>query len=144
MSNIEAGYLKKGDYIFINNRPTRIVDMSYTRGSRHPAKICLLGIDVFTLKRYELVVKCTATVLQTFGTDMLQYPVMKRNEYDIVNIDDEFVHCIDESGKDYKIVIRQISIDSYEQLKRDHDNGCNIKVSVISHENEIKYMFTIV
>jgi translation initiation factor 5A len=65
----------------IKGRPCKVVSFSTAKTGKHgSAKAMVTGIDIFTSGKYEC----------TFSTgDMVDAPLLKRIEYNLINIDDE-------------------------------------------------------
>ena len=87
-----AGSLKKGSLVMIKGRPCKVVDFSTAKTGKHgSAKAMVTGIDIFTANKLEC----------TFSTgDNVDAPVVTKNEYTLINIDDEgFVSLMQDSGE---------------------------------------------
>ncbi|KAL9550022.1 hypothetical protein MBANPS3_004915 [Mucor bainieri] len=57
---VPCSTLKKGSYVVIQERPCKITDMSTSRKDEHGRiKIHLVGIDIFTGKKYEIMSSST-------------------------------------------------------------------------------------
>jgi translation elongation factor P/translation initiation factor 5A len=53
---VQAGNLKKGDFVCINGFPCKVVDISTSKTGKHGhAKANITALDVFTGKKYEEV-----------------------------------------------------------------------------------------
>lgn len=51
---MQCSALRKGGYVLIKDRPCKIVDMSTSKTGKHGhAKVNLVGIDIFTGRKYE-------------------------------------------------------------------------------------------
>ncbi len=69
---IQAGNIKKGAYAMLQGNPCRVVDMSTSKAGKHGhAKATIVGIDIFTGKKYED--SCPST-------HNMETPVVKKNE----------------------------------------------------------------
>ena len=91
IEKVQAGCLKKGDLVLIKEHPCRVVSMSTAKTGKHgSAKAMVCGIDIFTANKYEC----------TFGSgDMVDAPLVKRIEYNLINIDEEnYVTLLTDSG----------------------------------------------
>ena len=87
-----AGSLKKGSLVMIKGRPCKVVDFSTAKTGKHgSAKAMVTGIDIFTANKLEC----------TFSTgDNVDAPVVTKNEYTLINIDDEgFVSLMQDNGE---------------------------------------------
>ena len=86
----QASALRKGGHIIIKDRPCKIVDMSTSKTGKHGhAKVHLVATDIFTGKKYEDMSPSTHNV---------NVPNVKRNEYQVIDVDDEYVYMIDENS----------------------------------------------
>lgn len=51
---MQCSALRKGGYVLIKDRPCKVVDMSTSKTGKHGhAKVNLVGIDIFTGRKYE-------------------------------------------------------------------------------------------
>ena len=100
---IQAGSVKKGSHVVLKGFPCKVVDVSTSKTGKHGhAKANIVGLDIFTGKKYEDVSPTSHT---------LQQPVVNRAEYQLIDIDGEnFCTLMDEKG------------DTREDLKLDPDN----------------------
>ncbi|PHH52639.1 Eukaryotic translation initiation factor 5A-1 [Ceratocystis fimbriata CBS 114723] len=88
---MQCSALRKNGYVMIKQRPCKIVDMSTSKTGKHGhAKVHLVAIDIFTGKKLEEL--CPST-------HNMEVPIVKRSEWQLVNIDDdEYMGLIDDSG----------------------------------------------
>ena len=92
MEKVQAGTLHKGDLVMIKDHPCKVTEFSKAKPGKHgAAKAMLVGVDIFTGSKHEC----------TYGTgDMVDAPVTKRNEYTLINIEDDgFVSLLNDSGE---------------------------------------------
>merc|ERR1712212_432988 len=86
----QCSALRKNEFVVIKNRPCKIVEMSTSKTGKHGhAKVHLVALDVFTGKKYEDI--CPST-------HNMEVPVVTRNEYQVLDIEDEYVTLMDENG----------------------------------------------
>ena len=87
----EAGTIKKGGYMMIKDKPCKILNISVSKTGKHGhAKCNFLAVDIFTGK------KCEDMIPSTHGTSV---PIVTRNEWEILDINDEdFLTLINEGG----------------------------------------------
>lgn len=88
---VRAGKIKKGSFIEIDGHPCKVVDVSTSKTGKHGhAKASIVGLDIFTDKKYEVVSPTSHNVM---------VPVIKRVEYQLIDVDDEgYVSLMDEQG----------------------------------------------
>jgi translation initiation factor 5A len=79
-------------YIFLlKGFPCKIVDMSTSKTGKHGhAKVHLVGIDIFTGKKYEDL---------SPSTHNMDVPIVTKKEYQLLNItDDDYTSLLDDKG----------------------------------------------
>ncbi|CAI2380815.1 unnamed protein product [Moneuplotes crassus] len=88
---IEAGKLSKGSLVMINGNPCKVVKTSKAKPGKHgSAKMIVVAVGILNDKKVE----------QSFGTsDLLDAPIVKRVEYPLLGIDDEYLQLQDETGE---------------------------------------------
>jgi len=78
---IEAGAVRKGGFLVIKGRPTKVVDVSKAKVGKHGAAKChFVGIDIFNQKEYEQICPASAQLAE---------PIVTRTEYTLVDISDD-------------------------------------------------------
>ena len=89
---VEAGSLKKGDYVMLGDKPCKITGISHAKPGKHgSAKAIIKGQNLFDGK----------TVEKTYGTgDQVDAPIIKRQEYLLLNIDEDGqLSLLDDDGE---------------------------------------------
>jgi translation initiation factor 5A len=88
---MQCSALRKNGHVVIKGRPCKIVDMSTSKTGKHGhAKVHLVAIDIFTGKKLEDL---------SPSTHNMDVPVVKRNEYMLVDIsDDGFLNLMTSDG----------------------------------------------
>jgi translation initiation factor 5A len=85
----QCSSLRKNGFVLIKDRPCKIVEMSTSKTGKHGhAKVNLVGIDIFTQKKYEDICPSTHNMM---------VPVVVRKEYALLDVtDDGFCSLLDE------------------------------------------------
>ncbi|EGD74126.1 eukaryotic translation initiation factor 5A [Salpingoeca rosetta] len=88
---IQCSALRKGGHVMIKGHPCKIVDMSTSKTGKHGhAKVNMTGVDIFTGKKHEDM--CPST-------HNMNVPVIKRTDWQLIDIDGEFLTLMDENGE---------------------------------------------
>ncbi len=78
---VQAGNLKKGDFVCIKDHPCKIVDVSVSKTGKHGhAKCMIVALDIFTNKKLED---------QCPSSHALPCPVVTRREYQLLDMSPE-------------------------------------------------------
>lgn len=119
---MQCSALRKNGHVVLKGRPCKIVDMSTSKTGKHGhAKVNLVGIDIFTGKKYEDM---------SPSTHNMDVPNVQRNEYQVLNIDDGFMSLMLSSGET-KDDVKVPEGDLGEQITAMFDEGKEIIVTVI-------------
>jgi len=117
----QCSALRKNGYVLIKNRPCKIVDMSTSKTGKHGhAKVHLIGIDIFTARKYEDL--CPST-------HNMNVPNVIRSEYQLIDIDDGFLNLMTNEGTtkdDVKLPENEVG----EKIQADFDDGKTVYVSI--------------
>jgi len=104
-------------------RPCKIVEMSTSKTGKHGhAKVHLVGIDIFTGKKYEDI--CPST-------HNMDVPHVKREDYQLTYIsDDDYLALMSDNGdvrEDLKVPDGEIGA----QVRAEHSSGKDILCTVL-------------
>lgn len=87
----DTNRLKVGSLVMIKGNPCKVTDVSTAKPGKHgSAKVILKGKDILTAKVYE----CTF-----HAGDMVDAPIVKRQEYTLLNIDDTNLELLTPEGE---------------------------------------------
>lgn len=111
------GDLKKGGYVLIRGNACKITEYSTAKPGKHgSAKATIVGIDIFTGKKYEDSAPTGSSTL---------VPEVVKLEYEVADIDeDEFVSVILDDGSlksDLKLPVEDE--ETYKELRKVYDEN---------------------
>jgi len=121
---VQCSSLRKNGFVVIKGFPCKVVDMSTSKTGKHGhAKVHLVGIDIFTGKKYEEL--CPST-------HNMDVPNVKRSDFTLLDItDDGFLSLLTADGAtkdDLKFPEDEVG----QQLRTLYDDGKDVVVSVLS------------
>jgi len=84
----QCSAFRKNEFIVLKGRPCKVVEMSTSKTGKHGhAKVHIVGLDIFTGKKYEDI--CPST-------HNMEAPVVKRKDYQLMSInEDAFVFVVE-------------------------------------------------
>eukprot|EP00357_Protocruzia_adherens_P029484 CAMPEP_0115022370 /NCGR_PEP_ID=MMETSP0216-20121206/31511_1 /TAXON_ID=223996 /ORGANISM="Protocruzia adherens, Strain Boccale" /LENGTH=158 /DNA_ID=CAMNT_0002395043 /DNA_START=65 /DNA_END=541 /DNA_ORIENTATION=- len=124
----QAGALKKGAHAILKGHPCKIVEITTSKTGKHGhAKANITGLDIFTNKKYED--SCPTS-------HNMDVPVVVRKEYQVINIDGDYVELMNDQGDtkgDVKIPTEGGDVtDVGKQLQEMFDEGKDLGVIVLA------------
>ncbi|XP_041736077.2 TRAF2 and NCK-interacting protein kinase isoform X4 [Coregonus clupeaformis] len=124
---MQCSALRKNGYVVLKGRPCKIVEMSTSKTGKHGhAKVNMVGIDIFTNKKYEDM--CPST-------HNMDVPHIKRNEFQLLNITDGFMSLMGDNG-DVREDLRVPDSDLGKEIEQKFAASEDILVSVLSAMGE--------
>ncbi|XP_049596935.1 eukaryotic translation initiation factor 5A-2 [Syngnathus scovelli] len=118
----QASSLRKNGFVMLKGRPCKIVDMSTSKTGKHGhAKVHLVGIDIFTGKKYEDL--CPST-------HNMNVPHVNRKDYQAVCINDDFLTLMDDTGNT-RDDLRLPEGDLGKEIEKRVQNGDEFYVTVL-------------
>eukprot|EP00043_Microstomoeca_roanoka_P004880 m.52421 g.52421 ORF g.52421 m.52421 type:complete len:153 (-) comp12700_c1_seq1:381-839(-) len=125
MYPMQCSSLRKNGYVVIKDRPCKITDMSTSKTGKHGhAKVNLVGVDIFTGKKYEDI--CPST-------HNMNVPVVKRNDYQLIDIDGDYLTLMSDDG-DTREDLKKSDIEAgiLDDVLARHANGEDMLVTVLA------------
>jgi len=88
---LQCSALRKNGYVMIKSRPCKVMEMSTSKTGKHGhAKVHLVGLDIFTNKKYEDICPSTHNI---------DVPNVSRNDFQLIDVsDDGFVTLMNDKG----------------------------------------------
>jgi len=124
---MQCSALRKNGFVVIKSRPCKIVDMSTSKTGKHGhAKVHLVGIDIFTNKKFEDL---------SPSTHNMDVPNVSRSEYSLINIDDGFLSLMNSDGST-KDDVKLPEGDLGDKLSAEFDEGKELLVTVLTAMGE--------
>jgi len=120
---MQCSALRKNGFVMIKGRPCKIVEMSTSKTGKHGhAKVHMVGIDIFTSKKYEDI--CPST-------HNMDVPNVSRKDYQLVNIDDGYMSLMDDGGEE-KEDLKVPEGDLGNEIEEKFNAGDSFMVTVLS------------
>ncbi len=110
----QCSTLRKNGHVMLKNRPCKVVEMSTSKTGKHGhAKVHLVGIDIFTGKKYEDI--CPST-------HNMNVPHVKRTDLQCIGLEDGFLSLMNDAGDtrdDLKVPEGDIGKDIISKVEKD-------------------------
>ncbi|CCD25811.2 translation elongation factor eIF-5A NDAI_0G00350 [Naumovozyma dairenensis CBS 421] len=124
---MQCSALRKNGFVVIKGRPCKIVDMSTSKTGKHGhAKVHLVAIDIFTSKKLEDL---------SPSTHNMECPVVKRTEYQLLDIDDGYLSLMTMDGET-KDDVKMPEGELGETMRAAFDEGKDLMVTIIAAMGE--------
>ncbi|KAM8881373.1 eukaryotic translation initiation factor 5A-1-like [Synchiropus picturatus] len=124
---VQCSALRKNGHVVLKGRPCKIVEMSTSKTGKHGhAKVNLVGIDIFTNKKYEDM--CPST-------HNMDVPNIKRTDYQLLAITENYMTLMSDNGE-IREDLRVPENDTGKEIVAKHDNSDEFMVTVISAMGE--------
>ena len=124
---VQCSALRKNGFVLIKGRPCKIVDMSTSKTGKHgSAKVNMVGIDIFTGKKYEEI--CPST-------HNMDVPVVGRAEYSLIDIDDGYLSLMTSAG-DTKDDVKLGDDEVCQKLQAEFNDGKELLVTIVKSMGE--------
>ncbi|WWC67575.1 eukaryotic translation initiation factor 5A [Kwoniella pini CBS 10737] len=124
---MQCSALRKNGHVVIKGRPCKIIDMSTSKTGKHGhAKVHLVATDIFTGKKLEDI---------SPSTHNMDVPNVRRQEYQLLDIQDEFLNLMDGDGNskdDVKVPDSELG----QQISADFEAGKDLMVTIIAAMGE--------
>ncbi|CCC71296.1 hypothetical protein NCAS_0G04090 [Naumovozyma castellii] len=124
---MQCSALRKNGFVVIKGRPCKIVDMSTSKTGKHGhAKVHMVAIDIFTGKKLEDL---------SPSTHNMECPVVKRTEFQLLDIDDGFLSLMTMDGET-KDDVKAPEGELGDSMQAAFDEGKDLNVTIIAAMGE--------
>merc|ERR1712243_167676 len=120
----QCSSLRKNGHVVIKGRACKIVEMSTSKTGKHGhAKVHLVGIDLFTSKKYEDI--CPST-------HNMDVPNVQRKDYQVIDIQsDKYVSLMDDGGETREDLLLP-ETDLGKEIEEKFTKGITVMVTVLT------------
>jgi len=124
---VQCSSLRKNGHVMLKGRPCKVVEMSTSKTGKHGhAKVHLVGLDIFTNKKYEDLCPSTHNI---------DVPNITRSDYTLLDIEDNFASLMNESGE-VRSDLRVPEGELGQKIRADFAAGTELIVTVLKCLNE--------
>ncbi|CAL8241988.1 unnamed protein product [Merluccius merluccius] len=117
----QCSSLRKNGHVVLKGRPCKIVEMSTSKTGKHGhAKVHMVGIDIFTGKKYEDI--CPST-------HNMDVPNVTRLDYQLVGLEDGYMSLLKDNGEQKEDLKLPIS-DLGKEIQNKFDAGESFMVTI--------------
>jgi len=126
---MQCSSLRQGGYVMLKGFPCKIVEMSTSKTGKHGhAKVHLVGIDIFTGKKYEDL---------SPSTHNMEVPQVSRNEYQLLDIEgDGYLSVLTQTGETRNDLKLPSNPEEASKIKEAFDSGSEITIVTLSAVGE--------
>ncbi|MDP2436531.1 MAG: translation initiation factor IF-5A [archaeon] len=120
----QANDIKIGGYCIIKEHPCKVVETAWSKPGKHGAgKIRMVGIDIFNGQKIENSTPSTAGV---------ERPIVTRNDFQLLDVEDGFCSLVNDAGKDLNIKLPEYPEGIAAQIQAAFAAGDEVDVVVLS------------
>ncbi|XP_051873817.1 eukaryotic translation initiation factor 5A-1-like [Pristis pectinata] len=124
---MQCSSLRKNGYVILKGRPCKIVEMSTSKTGKHGhAKVHMVGLDIFTSKKYEDICPSTHNV---------EVPNVKRNDYQLIGITDGYLSLMTDNGE-IREDLKLAEGDLGKEIQQKYEAGEDLMITVQHAMNE--------
>lgn len=127
---MSMGEIKKGGYMCIENRPCKVIDLTFHKTGKHGgSKASVVGIDIFNGRKKE------DSLMSSSNVDV---PNICRKEYTCLSIDDEgFLSLLNPNTNEMRNDLKlpdetESDVELSKRLQKSISGGREISISVIA------------
>ena len=125
---MQCSALRKNGFVLIKGRPCKIVEMSTSKTGKHGhAKVHMVGIDLFSGKKYEDI--CPST-------HNMSVPHVKRTDYQFCSMNEDEYLCLMDDNGEMKEDLKCTDADLMKEIQAKIDQDEGFMVTVLTSMDE--------